>query len=66
MVVTILLQQNFNRSFRFWQPLVELDAQYVTFLSEQPLIEFAVYWDWGQIDPQLFLLSQGTDINIFF
>ena len=25
-VVKILLQQNFNRIFRFWQPLVELDA----------------------------------------
>ena len=26
-VVKILLQQNFNRIIRFWQPLVELDAQ---------------------------------------
>ena len=34
-VVKILLQQNFNRIFRFWQPLalVQQDAQYVTFFS---------------------------------
>ena len=33
-VVKILLQQNFNRISRFWQPLVEQDAQNVKFYGD--------------------------------
>ena len=50
-VVKILLKQNFNRIFRFWQPLVKLRTRcpICEIFLGQPLIKFAVCWGLGSV-----------------